>query len=137
MIAGRLPGRTSNDVKNYWSARRRRKIDFGVPKDNEPPKITKTTIIRPRPRTFTKSLYHLSAEAATSMHSSVQNNSWPSSSPPIENGIDEWKTLMLEDVFTNFWVEDMAASMTGSGVNYAEQDFEMALLHFLQEDARE
>nr|AFN25407.1 R2R3 MYB transcription factor [Rubus hybrid cultivar] len=135
LIAGRLPGRTSNDVKNYWSARRRRKIDFGVPKDNEPPKITKTTIIRPRPRTFTKSLYHLSAGTATSLHSSVQNNSGPSASPPIENGIDEWKTLMLEDVFTNFWVEDVA-SLTGTGVNSAEQGFETDLWHFLQEEAR-
>nr|ATZ76569.1 R2R3 MYB transcription factor [Rubus genevieri] len=136
LIAGRLPGRTSNDVKNYWSARRRRKTDFGVTKDNEPPKITKATIIRPRPRTFTKSLHHLSTEAATSMHSSEQNNSWPSSSPPIENGIDEWKTLMLEDVFTNFWVEDVA-SLTGTGVNSAEQGFEMDLWHFIQEEARQ
>nr|QDG10110.1 R2R3 MYB transcription factor [Rubus idaeus] len=136
LIAGRLPGRTSNDVKNYWSARQRRKIDFGIPKDNEPPKITtKTTIIRPRPRTFTKSLHHLSARATTSKHSTVENNSLPSSPPPIENGIDEWKTLMLEDVFTNFWVEDMA-SLTGTGVNSAEQGFEMDLWHFFQEEAR-
>nr|WRO64661.1 MYB transcription factor protein [Rosa persica] len=52
LIAGRLPGRTSNDVKNYWSARRRRNMNLNIAKD-KPREITRTTIIRPRPRTRT------------------------------------------------------------------------------------
>ncbi|XP_062007079.1 transcription factor MYB1-like [Rosa rugosa] len=136
LIAGRLPGRTSNDVKNYWSARRRRNIDFSIMKNNKPPEITKTTVIRPRPRTFTKSLHYLSSKATTSKPIELGNSS-SSTSPPIENGNEEWKTLLEEeDVLTNFWVEDMA-SMSSIDVNSTEQGFEMDLWHFLQEEARQ
>ncbi|KAM5577424.1 transcription factor MYB114 [Rosa sericea] len=136
LIAKRLPGRTSNDVKNYWSARRRRDIDFGIMKNNKPPKITKNTVIRPRPRIFTKSLHYLSAKPTTSKPIELAGNSSSSTSPPIQNEVDEWKTLLEGDVLTNFWVEDMA-SMSSIGVNSTEQGFEMDLWHFLQEEARQ
>nr|AXQ12351.1 MYB113 protein [Rosa rugosa] len=135
LIAGRLPGRTSNDVKNYWSARGRRNINFCFTKNNNPPEITKTTVIRPRPRTFTKSLHYLSAKATTSKPINLENSS-SSTSPPIENGNEEWKTLLEEDVLTNFWNED-TVSMSSMGVNSTQQGFEMDLWHFLQEEARQ
>nr|WLF77577.1 R2R3-MYB transcription factor 10-like protein [Fragaria x ananassa] len=136
LIAGRLPGRTSNDVKNYWSARRRKNINFGITNHNyKPPEVTKTTVIRPRPRTFTKSLHYLNAKVTTSNPIELGNSS-SSTSPPIENGIDDWKTLLHEDVLTNFWVED-TASMSSIGVNSTEQGFEMDLWQFLQEETRQ
>ncbi|PRQ48916.1 putative transcription factor MYB-HB-like family [Rosa chinensis] len=137
LIARRLPGRTSNDVKNYWSARRRRDIDFGIMKNNKPPKITKNTVIRPRPRIFTKSLHYLSARPATSKPIELAGNSSSSISPPIQNEVDEWKTLLEGDVLTNFWVEDLASISSTIGVNSTEQGFEMDLWHFLQEEARQ
>ncbi|CAI0547552.1 unnamed protein product [Linum tenue] len=73
LIAGRLPGRTANDVKNYWNTHQKKKttpfpcktgcISNGRQpsavakknnKNNNIPRlqITKTNIIKPRPRTF-------------------------------------------------------------------------------------
>ncbi|XP_050378322.1 transcription factor MYB75-like [Argentina anserina] len=133
LIAGRLPGRTSNDVKNFWSARRRRNIDCGIIKNSKPPERAKTTVIRPRPRTFTKSLHqNLNAKATSSKSIELGNSSW-STSPPVENGIDDWKILLDEDLLRNFWVED-PASMSSTDVNSTEQGFEMDLWQFLQEE---
>ncbi|XP_073147721.1 transcription factor MYB1-like [Henckelia pumila] len=54
LIAGRIPGRTANDVKNFWNTRMEKKSG-GDQKGQAVPiqkKITKTNIIRPRPRNF-------------------------------------------------------------------------------------
>ncbi|XP_038721359.1 transcription factor MYB1-like [Tripterygium wilfordii] len=59
LIAGRLPGRTANDVKNYWNTNMRKKPCEEQKKSK--PKVqhpnsniieSKTTVIRPRPWTF-------------------------------------------------------------------------------------
>ncbi|KAI6691478.1 hypothetical protein NL676_028306 [Syzygium grande] len=57
LIAGRLPGRTTNDVKNYWNTRLAKKFVYHKPKeDSQPGKCaTKVNVIRPRPWTFSKS----------------------------------------------------------------------------------
>lgn len=54
LIAGRLPGRTANDVKNFWNSHIEKKVAaetltgwVGAPKH-----ITRSNIIRPRPQTF-------------------------------------------------------------------------------------
>ncbi|PHT36353.1 Transcription factor [Capsicum baccatum] len=59
LIAGRLPGRTANDVKNYWNSHLQKKL-ITAPhrqerKYNTALKITKKSILRPRPRTFSSS----------------------------------------------------------------------------------
>nr|QCS14089.1 R2R3-MYB AN2 [Lycium ruthenicum] len=58
LIAGRLPGRTANDVKNYWNTHLQRKLTAPHRQErkyNNALKITENTILRPRPRTFTSS----------------------------------------------------------------------------------
>ncbi|KAF8026865.1 hypothetical protein BT93_F3377 [Corymbia citriodora subsp. variegata] len=57
LIAGRLPGRTANDVKNYWNTHLAKRVVHHKPKeDNQPSKCAaKVTAIRPRPWTFSKS----------------------------------------------------------------------------------
>nr|WRO64704.1 MYB transcription factor protein [Rosa persica] len=122
LIAGRLPGRTSNDVKNYWSAQRRRNIDLNIVKD----KSREMT----RPRTFTKSLHIPGDRAANSKNSNINI-----SLPPV-NGLDGWKIVPAEHVPTNLWVQDMA-SVTETCVNISEGSFESDLWHFLQEEMRE
>nr|WDP81126.1 AN2-like protein [Solanum lycopersicum]WDP81132.1 AN2-like protein long form [Solanum lycopersicum] len=57
LIAGRLPGRTANDVKNYWNTHLHKKLlitpQIQENKYNNTLKIiTESTILRPRPRTF-------------------------------------------------------------------------------------
>ncbi|CAK7324676.1 unnamed protein product [Dovyalis caffra] len=55
LIAGRLPGRTANGVKNYWNTKLRKMMvssNKDVKSKPEPKSITKATIIKPRPRNF-------------------------------------------------------------------------------------
>ncbi|KAF5479994.1 hypothetical protein F2P56_000772 [Juglans regia] len=68
LIAGRLPGRTPNDVKNYWNTHQRKKsispiVD--VLEEKEQNMIVKTKVIKPRPRTFCKKLTWLSGKPST------------------------------------------------------------------------
>ncbi|KAL5058078.1 hypothetical protein RYX36_029682 [Vicia faba] len=52
LIAGRLPGRTANDVKNYWNCHLSKKLN-ALEADQEGSQISKDVqIIRPQPRTI-------------------------------------------------------------------------------------
>ncbi|KAI5339567.1 hypothetical protein L3X38_018839 [Prunus dulcis] len=53
LIARRLPGRTANNVKNYWNTRSR--TDYCMKKMKDKAQETIKTTIRPQPRRFTKS----------------------------------------------------------------------------------
>ncbi|RXH68550.1 hypothetical protein DVH24_030883 [Malus domestica] len=59
LIVGRLPGRTANDVKNYWNTQLRTDSCLKMVK-NESQEPRKTVVIRPQPRSFTKNSYYLS-----------------------------------------------------------------------------
>ncbi|XP_031117616.1 transcription factor MYB90-like [Ipomoea triloba] len=67
LIAGRIPGRTANDVKNYWHSHLKKKVvgmhmttsSNSSRQDNnwddeksKAPQITENTLFRPRPRRF-------------------------------------------------------------------------------------
>ncbi|XP_019182609.1 PREDICTED: transcription factor MYB75-like [Ipomoea nil] len=59
LIAGRIPGRTANDVKNFWNTHLQKKVSamaMASPRqDNwkgKAPEITENTVVRPRPRRF-------------------------------------------------------------------------------------
>ncbi|KAF8030651.1 hypothetical protein BT93_E2942 [Corymbia citriodora subsp. variegata] len=58
LIAGRLPGRTANHVKNYWNTHLAKNIIYNKLKEDNPPGkfTTKVNIIRPRPRVLSKNL---------------------------------------------------------------------------------
>ncbi|KAF7134953.1 hypothetical protein RHSIM_Rhsim08G0087600 [Rhododendron simsii] len=64
--AGRLPGRTSNDVKNYWNTHLHKKPNDQIREDVQKLEMTQSTMEkikvirpRPRPRTFSKNLHCL------------------------------------------------------------------------------
>ncbi|KAK6125224.1 hypothetical protein DH2020_041024 [Rehmannia glutinosa] len=51
--AGRIPGRTANDVKNFWNTHIQKKSGESRCRGSKP-MITQTNIIRPQPRIFSK-----------------------------------------------------------------------------------
>ncbi|XP_068321352.1 transcription factor MYB114-like [Pyrus communis] len=130
IIAGRLPGRTAGKVKNYWNSKQRKELEYMKDKSKERTKAT--SVIRPQPR-----------RARVAIFQSEENCSrlLQTSSPPTENAIDSWKAMLHdtdnvdgtpfsslglgEDLFTNFWVEDIAQS-TMVGMNSADEGLHMS-----------
>ncbi|GAV87101.1 Myb_DNA-binding domain-containing protein [Cephalotus follicularis] len=57
LIAGRLPGRTANDVKNNWNSHiHKRVVSCKEEVKGKAKQITKINVIRPRPLTFKKNV---------------------------------------------------------------------------------
>ncbi|KAL6959091.1 hypothetical protein U1Q18_046520 [Sarracenia purpurea var. burkii] len=56
LIAGRLPGRTANDVKNYWNTHLKKKIMFERQElaEAEAQKAVESKVIRPQARTISR-----------------------------------------------------------------------------------
>lgn len=130
MIAGRLPGRTANDVKNFWNTRLGRKMASVVVEKvkEKSPETKKDIAVRPQSRRLSKTSHYLSGhKTVTSRHNKPEENFsklpiLPSS--PIEDEVDWWETLLEdednvqrtkcscllleEDHFTNCCVEDFA-----------------------------
>lgn len=110
LIAGRLPGRTANDVKNYWNSHLQKKLvppreDAKIP---NPKKITEANIIKPRPRTFAKNPPCLEGKSVTrSVDSNIQclelNNSKRLSTSPAaaaandDNMMEWWANLFANN----------------------------------------
>ncbi|KAL6325934.1 hypothetical protein AAG906_038425 [Vitis piasezkii] len=94
LIAGRLPGRTSNDVKNYWNTHLRKKMV-----KDEVEETVKINAIRPRPRTFTKNLYWLERkELLENDQSELHIPRKPiSTTPPLEDGLNSWWESLFSD----------------------------------------
>ncbi|GAB2232821.1 hypothetical protein Droror1_Dr00011880 [Drosera rotundifolia] len=117
LIAGRLPGRTANDIKNYWNTRiqkkssydpRRSSNTFGINNNLKRSISTTSTItttsnsiiIKPRPRTFKRTSSTVTLQATEALTKPIQTTV---TSTVEENGNDItdhhgelWKRL-LED----------------------------------------
>ncbi|CAN6706411.1 unnamed protein product [Malus baccata var. baccata] len=98
LIAGRLPGRTANDVKNYWNTRLRINSRMKTLQNNSQ-ETRKTIVIRPQPRSFIKSSNYLSSKEPIIDHIQSEEDLSTSSqtSSSTNNGNDWWKTLLEDD----------------------------------------
>ncbi|KAF7135043.1 hypothetical protein RHSIM_Rhsim08G0087300 [Rhododendron simsii] len=103
LIAGRLPGRTSNDVKNYWNTHLHKKPN-DQREDVQKSKMTqstteKTEVIRPRPRTFSKNLpWQIGKIVITDKTQTKENfsNPFQTPSPGDDDGILWWDNILSD-----------------------------------------
>nr|ACN53933.1 transcription factor MYBA1 [Vitis hybrid cultivar] len=107
LIAGRLPGRTANDVKNYWHGHHlKKKVQFQEEGRNKPLTHSKTKAIKPHPHKFSKALprFELKTTAVDTFDTQVSTSSKPSSTSPQPNDdIIWWESLLAElDQDTDF-----------------------------------
>ncbi|XP_030942530.1 transcription factor MYB113-like [Quercus lobata] len=98
LIAGRLPGRTANDVKNYWNTHLRRKKVISRTNDAEEKAqdIVKVNVIKPQPRTLSKNLTLAGGKPIIAerlqLNENVKNVS--PTLKPSENKINWWENLL-------------------------------------------
>nr|AGT39060.1 R2R3-MYB transcription factor [Epimedium sagittatum] len=95
LIAGRLPGRTANDVKNFWNTQLRHKSVLNN-KDKErilPPK--KVQVIKPHPRIFKPVPTRLTGEPAFCNLQEQQQEE--GNQHPIAEDTIWWEELLFHD----------------------------------------
>ncbi|KAF7849171.1 hypothetical protein BT93_L1167 [Corymbia citriodora subsp. variegata] len=102
LIAGRLSGRTANDIKNYWNTHLAKKVNHQKQKEDNPPHkfVTKVNVIRPRPRTFSKSLAWLSGKATL-----VASRTPPANGSEGQPGVNSWPREFAMEEGRNGWNE--------------------------------
>ncbi|KAI3767875.1 hypothetical protein L2E82_18304 [Cichorium intybus] len=138
LIAGRIPGRTANDVKNYWNTRHRSrsKQHKNEPNDTESLQDTRVTIIKPQPQTFSKTMNdnpHNVAHDGGNLESSnngVNNFNMSSRLTLPPNVLDEDINQYMDDLFDdhendidgNFGWSFGGFSAEGKALNTVEQE---------------
>nr|AUH28246.1 anthocyanin synthesis regulator 2 [Petunia x hybrida] len=124
LIAGRLPGRTANDVKNYWNTHFQRKLfspQIQGKKCRSAIKITENTIIRPQPRNFSstknvslgrnKSITNGTIHKDETSITIIRTNEKQTTEASTDNG-DQWWASLLDN--RNEFDEEAAAGKTPS-----------------------
>ncbi|GMH04357.1 hypothetical protein Nepgr_006196 [Nepenthes gracilis] len=104
LIAGRLPGRTGNDIKNYWNKHRNKKLSSS-PKVSDTSVFVKradivtstTAIVKPRPLTFAKTSPWLTKR-------DIKTNEKPTQAVTMaeeSGGWGSWLESLLQDMEEN------------------------------------
>jgi hypothetical protein len=99
LIAGRLPGRTANDVKNFWNSQLNKKETSSTRgTEKKAQDIVKVKAIKPRPRTLSKTFTLLSGKP-TAPESFVPEDNMSNISPALmsSESMIKWREYLLDD----------------------------------------
>ncbi|XP_030516179.1 transcription factor MYB1-like [Rhodamnia argentea] len=101
LIAGRISGRTSNDVKNYWNTHLAKKVVHHKPDGDDPPGkfAAKVNVIRPRPWTFSKSSAWFNGKATLVASRTPLGGNHGQPSPVLSH--QDKKSAWWENLFTD------------------------------------
>ncbi|XP_059670745.1 transcription factor MYB1-like [Cornus florida] len=150
LIAGRLPGRTGNDVKNYWNSHLRIKAVArgGTDAVTKAQKTTATKPIKPRPRRFASNQVWFNGNTTINVDNNTQsltNN--PSTTSPlkvdeilcwwdngefIDNGVLTWSMDGSDEdqLITSLWSSDEVATGVNIASDSSVQDDQISLNDF-------
>ncbi|CAI9780817.1 unnamed protein product [Fraxinus pennsylvanica] len=92
LIAGRIPGRTANDVKNHWNTHLQKKLVAQKEDTDKSQKTTKSTILKPRPLAFSKTM--ACSIESSAFEQNIRRNENSSSPKVIEGSIKWWNNLL-------------------------------------------
>ncbi|KAL4583109.1 hypothetical protein LXL04_007673 [Taraxacum kok-saghyz] len=145
LIAGRLSGRTANDVKNYWNTHilSRSKQRKKEPNEGESSQHTRTTIIKPIPRTISKTLNVAHDTRSLNSPNDGADNNFNVSSNVLDDSIRGYLDDLFDDreieIEGNFgWLSFGGTSAEGEALNVVEQedDHEIDLFDFAMDEAK-
>ncbi|XP_077240008.1 transcription factor MYB1-like [Tasmannia lanceolata] len=94
LIAGRIPGRTANDIKNYWNTHLSKKLAGRSDVEKDMSITMENKVIKPQPRTFSRNSKWLRYPINTQPREII-SNSIPKSPP--EESMLWWKSLLVEE----------------------------------------
>ncbi|XP_034902236.1 transcription factor MYB1-like [Populus alba] len=124
LIAGRLSGRTANDVKNYWNSNQRKKVvssTDAVRSKPEAKSITRDNITKPRPWKF-RNLFWLGGKSTPLINVGSQHGNdlckpcYSTVSPPSDiNEVESlWWESSLDDKEINQTINSSCLGSAGS-----------------------
>ncbi|KAK7339756.1 hypothetical protein VNO77_20438 [Canavalia gladiata] len=126
LIAGRLPGRTANDVKNYWNCHLSKKLNAVEAEDREIARDVQ--VIRPQPRNIGSSSVKRKSQSESPTDQGVQQDSGLSSLTFEADGQNHMLESQQENIYAcldqqgivsefpmDFQVEGFEAMMNGEG----------------------
>nr|QTO65764.1 MYB114-like protein [Asarum canadense] len=117
LIAGRIPGRTANDIKNYWNTHLRKKVGPRKVEEESPSRSTMTIVIKPQPRTFSTNSRWVRRSIVGQAH---QRQTSVAALPAGEESMLWWKTRVVEEMRDNYGVEEGMEGWRGDPVEERE-----------------
>ncbi|KAJ9707403.1 hypothetical protein PVL29_002428 [Vitis rotundifolia] len=135
LIAGRLPGRTANDVKNYWHHHRFKKMVPIQEKGKDKAQTnSENTLIKPKPcKLFLGFTFKTTAVDASETQGSTSTELQPTLVQPNQD-ISWWESLFADhtiedqELIASLLADDTASAVDTNGGGNFDFPFEMGLI---------